>query len=146
MKSSKLLITSFLLSAMIFSCSKTITECKTQCQNGGVVNQNCGCNCPSGYTGSNCETKIQPPIPDCERYGTAKMSFRNNSSHGYNYDVLLDGSYFISVPYRTVSNAYTIAAGNHTVVFKIAGTNTNSCSPAYPNLAVCSSHEISCSY
>ncbi len=35
------------------------------CQNGGTVNQNCGCNCPTGFTGTNCQTStcIAPTIP-----------------------------------------------------------------------------------
>jgi len=30
------------------------------CLNGGVSKPDCGCNCPQGYTGSNCGTQITP--------------------------------------------------------------------------------------
>lgn len=53
-------IAAFSLMAMVFfSCEKADKECLTVCQNGGVVNENCGCNCPQGFTGINCENKIK---------------------------------------------------------------------------------------
>lgn len=30
------------------------------CLNGGVSTSNCGCNCPIGFTGSNCSTQVTP--------------------------------------------------------------------------------------
>jgi hypothetical protein len=37
--------------------------CSTVCQNGGLVNTSCGCDCPSGYTGANCEiAMLRPPV------------------------------------------------------------------------------------
>lgn len=47
----------FIFSASFFGCSKD-DDCETTCQNGGAVNENCGCNCPSGFTGANCETAV----------------------------------------------------------------------------------------
>jgi hypothetical protein len=44
------------------SCSSdddvpTTKPCTTICKNGGTVKPDCGCDCPIGFTGSNCETK-----------------------------------------------------------------------------------------
>ncbi len=41
-----------LLTILIVSCDK---PCTIVCQNGGFVTEDCGCNCPLGYTGSNCQ-------------------------------------------------------------------------------------------
>lgn len=47
---------------LIFGCSEdSSTPCiPINCLNGGTSNSDCGCNCPTGYTGSNCGTQITP--------------------------------------------------------------------------------------
>ena len=68
MKNLKLILAISALAVMISSCKKdespspssgggSTTSCTTTCQNGGTVNSNCGCDCPTGYTGTNCQTK-----------------------------------------------------------------------------------------
>ena len=56
-----------LTTAIIFtSCEKgeenpsdvVSPTCNNVCQNGGTVNANCGCDCPSGFTGTNCQTPV----------------------------------------------------------------------------------------
>ena len=50
----------------LFGCSKdspttTPAACTPiSCLNGGVSRPDCGCNCPQGYTGSNCGIQITP--------------------------------------------------------------------------------------
>ena len=50
----------------LFGCSKdspttTPAACTPiTCLNGGVSRPDCGCNCPQGYTGSNCGIQITP--------------------------------------------------------------------------------------
>ena len=53
-----LVLFSFIL---LFSCSKDSTSCAPiTCLNGGISTPDCGCNCPVGYTGSDCSTEKMP--------------------------------------------------------------------------------------
>ena len=51
---------------LMYGCSKdsptsNAANCAPiACLNGGVSRPDCGCNCPQGYTGSNCGTQITP--------------------------------------------------------------------------------------
>ena len=54
-----------LLIFTIFSCSKDSATSSSNCTpipclNGGVSRPDCGCNCPQGFTGTNCGTQITP--------------------------------------------------------------------------------------
>jgi hypothetical protein len=51
MKMLKLIIAIFTIVILFASCKK----CKTVCLNGGAVTEDCGCKCPGGYSGLNCE-------------------------------------------------------------------------------------------
>ncbi len=66
MKKFKRLLVILTATLLIISCKKEHTNpdpqtpptCSQVCQNGGRVNANCGCDCPAGYTGANCETAL----------------------------------------------------------------------------------------
>lgn len=70
MKKLKSIIAICAVAALIASCKKDdnaplnppIPSCQTECLNGGTVNSNCGCDCPTGYTGTNCQTVVPPPV------------------------------------------------------------------------------------
>jgi hypothetical protein len=81
----------------------------------------------------------------CQTNNTADVSFQNNSTTSKSYDVIWDGSRVESnlAPGAT-SAVHTQAAGSHTLEFHVAGTQTNACSPASPNIAQCSTHTYSC--
>jgi len=52
-----------LMIAMFFGCSKdeSSSSCTPiACLNGGVSTPDCGCDCPQGYTGTNCGTQVMP--------------------------------------------------------------------------------------
>ena len=54
------------IAMLMYGCSKdsptsNAANCAPiACLNGGVSRPDCGCNCPQGYTGSNCGTQITP--------------------------------------------------------------------------------------
>lgn len=53
------------ISIFLFGCSSDSTSTTTPCVpitclNGGISNSDCGCNCPTGYTGANCGTQVTP--------------------------------------------------------------------------------------
>ena len=57
-------ILAFLLLTLNFlSCSSDSSEnpcTPISCLNNGVSNSNCGCDCPTGFSGTNCGTQITP--------------------------------------------------------------------------------------
>src|SRR6185436_3662208 len=120
--------------------------CTMSCYNGGIVTSDCDCNCPAGFTGVHCETPVAPVIQDCEKYHTANVTFKNNSTQHYAYDIVLDGALLTTISYQTVSIIYTVAVGQHTISFKIHGTNNYACTTGTPVLIECSSHQFSCDY
>ncbi len=51
-----------LLTLSLSSCSgdDAVPCTPISCLNGGISNANCGCDCPQGFTGTNCSTQITP--------------------------------------------------------------------------------------
>ena len=82
--------------------------------------------------------------PACETNNTATTSFQNKSTTSSTYNVVLDGSTIVSyLAAGATSASSTVAAGSHTIQFKLLNGNA-ACSPAYPSLAQCSSYSYSC--
>lgn len=54
------------------------------CFNGGTSTPNCGCTCPQGYTGSNCQTQVQPTKITITKIRVT--SFPNTTSSGATWD------------------------------------------------------------
>jgi len=55
--------TVFILVLFFSSCSSDSSDdgcTPITCLNGGISNSNCGCDCPQGFTGSNCSTQMAP--------------------------------------------------------------------------------------
>ncbi|MEO8568762.1 MAG: calcium-binding EGF-like domain-containing protein [Ginsengibacter sp.] len=71
MKKLKLIFMAFSAMVIFNSCKKTGPDLPTEiqpppcgniCENGGKIDANCHCNCPSGFTGANCQTKVLYPV------------------------------------------------------------------------------------
>ena len=74
--------------SLLFSCSsdsETETRCTPiACLNNGVSNSNCGCDCPQGFTGSNCSIQSTPTIIKITKI---KVKYFPNTDNGSNWDV-----------------------------------------------------------
>lgn len=135
-------ITLTLFSVVAYTgCIKTdsITDkcASVSCKNGGTCSGGI-CYCPSGYTGTNCEKRT------CEANNTAQVRFQNKTGTSQTYSVLWDGSVITTLGPGATSDYYTVAAGEHTLHFKIANTGNEACTQSTPNLAVCSTMEYWC--
>ncbi len=107
------------------------------CQHGGTCKSG-SCNCPSGYSGTRCETQT------CAVNSTAQVQFSNRSASS-TYSVVWDGSVMETLAPGVTSEFFTVAAGEHTLEFKYANGSTSACSLSTPNLAQCSSMVYWCS-
>jgi hypothetical protein len=121
------------------ACTKD--ECASvTCQNGGSCSDG-DCTCPSGYTGTRCETAVN----NCVVNNTGEVQFSNRSS-GSTYDVLWDGSIITTLSPGVTSGFFTVSAGSHTLTFRYSNSTNNSCTPSTPNVAQCSSMVYWCTY
>jgi hypothetical protein len=129
-----------IFSATLYSaCTKD--PCKdVSCKNGGTCKAG-SCICPSGYTGSRCETVVQ----GCVVNNTAIVQFSNRST-GSTYSIVWDGSVMTTLAPGVNSQTYTVAAGAHTLEFKLSNGSTSACTPSTPVLAQCSSMVYWCTY
>lgn len=65
--------------------SPTPTPCiPITCLNGGTSTPNCGCTCPQGYSGLNCQTQVQPTKITITKIRVT--SFPNTTSSGAYWD------------------------------------------------------------
>ena len=74
MKKLKLIIAIFTVVLLVASCKKV---CKTKCLNGGSVTEDCGCKCPGGYSGPNCENYNPCYNINCLNGGVCANGFCN---------------------------------------------------------------------
>ena len=85
------------------------------------------------------------PIPDCQKNNTSKVFFINKSTTGKSYDVVWDGSVFYTLLPNEQSDTMTVSAQiAHSLIFKVAGTNTIACSESNPILTQCGLHWYWC--
>lgn len=80
------LLTTFLL--INFSCSSDSDSDSTctpiSCQNGGISNSDCGCDCPNGYSGTNCGSQVMPTKIKVTKI---RVKYFPNTNNGTNWDV-----------------------------------------------------------
>jgi hypothetical protein len=74
---------------LFFNCSSdSTTPCiPIICKNGGASTPDCGCNCPQGYTGSDCSTQITPTKITITKIRV--KYFPNSTTTGNYWDVSL---------------------------------------------------------
>ncbi|MBL7928402.1 MAG: T9SS C-terminal target domain-containing protein [Bacteroidia bacterium] len=94
----------FLAVASLPSCKKK-DDCKTTCQNGGVVNDNCGCDCPAGFTGTFCETQAGQTI-EVQGNITSDANWTSNNTY------IIKGFVYVKEPATLTIEAGTIIKGD----------------------------------
>ncbi len=88
-----------------------------------------------------------PSVPACQLNNTATVTFENRSSSNTTYSLIWDGSTLTTLAPSVKSESYTVAAGvQHTMVFRIANSSNNACTPSTPTLAQCTSSTYWCTY
>jgi hypothetical protein len=83
--------------------------------------------------------------PDCEKNSTGTVYFINNSNTNKTYDIIWDGSLWATVTPNGRSATFTVASGQHTLLFRFTNTTTQACTSSTPNIAICSNVYYSCS-
>ena len=112
------------------ACTKDACASVT-CQHGGTCTGG-NCSCPTGYTGTHCETQA------CAANNTAQVQFSNRSANK-TYSIIWDGSVMTTISAGVTSSYYTVAAGTHTLEFRYSNSTDDACSISSPVMAQCSS-------
>ena len=103
--------------------------------------------CCGGGGGGKSSSPVAPsPIPACEANNTAEAVFENRSISNTTYDVIWDGSRLLTLVPGERSRQYTVSATRHTLVFKIANTDSEACNESTPSPPQCSNWLAWCSY
>lgn len=97
MKTIKLFALLTFFTFLNYSCSSDSSEDITCtpiiCLNNGVSNSDCGCDCPEGYGGENCNTIIQPLKVVITK--VVVKSFSNSNDSGFRWDGNNDADIYI---------------------------------------------------
>ena len=89
------------------------------CLNGGTSNANCGCDCPQGYSGTNCGNITTPSKVIITK--VVVKSFNNLNNSGIGHDIANGPDIYIKI-----NNGSTVIY-DHPTLFSnaTAGLNTN---------------------
>ena len=123
----------FVVVMLFVSCSSDSgdTPCvPISCLNGGTSTADCGCDCPEGYSGTNCSTVVQPSKVIITK--VIVKSFPNTNSNGFLWDVTNGADIYIKIK----SGATVIY--DHPSVFSnsLGGSNLNYQFSLNPNLQI----------
>ena len=83
---------------LIVSCSSDSgdTPCvPISCLNGGTSTADCGCDCPEGYSGTNCSTVVQPSKVIISK--VVVKSFQNTNSQGFLWDGTNNADIYVKI-------------------------------------------------
>ena len=124
-------ISAFVLLTLNFtSCSSDEPCAPIDCLNDGVSNSNCGCDCPQGYTGTNCSTVLQPSKVIITK--VVVKTFNNLDDSGFLWDGTNGADIYIKF------NNGTTDVYSHPSYFSntTGGTNLNYQFTLSPNLQI----------
>ena len=87
------------------------------CLNGGTSTADCGCDCPTGFTGSNCDTQITPTQVKITKIRVTKFPDTNNGNY---WDTFPNSDADI---YVTIQNSSSVTIYNSPTYFENATSN-----------------------
>ena len=103
------------------------------CLNNGISNANCGCDCPEGYTGTNCSTQM---LPTTIKITNIKVKYFPNLDNGNYWDVSVPVAANASPDiYVTLENSNNLELFNSPTYFENVlsdGTSTWNFTPSTP--------------
>jgi hypothetical protein len=133
MKKNVVLLVVLFLHVLFYSCSDSGTSedvpcVPITCLNNGISNDNCGCDCPQGYVGSNCSTVVTPSKVIVTK--VVVKSFDNLNSNGIGHDLFNGADIYIKI------NVGNQVLYDHSTFFPnaVGGLNTNYIFTVNPNL------------
>jgi hypothetical protein len=105
---------------LIVSCSSDSgdTPCvPIACLNGGTSTADCGCDCPTGFTGSNCDTQVTPTQVKITKIRVTKFPDTNNGNY---WDTFPNSDADI---YLTLENSSSVTIFDSPTYFQNATSN-----------------------
>lgn len=130
-------ITAFVFLTLNFlGCSSDSSESPCipiSCLNNGVSNSDCGCDCPQGYTGTNCGTQLTPSIVKITKIRVKKFPAATPNGNWWDLSVISGNS--DADIYVTIENSNLTVIYSHPTYFpdaEIVGTNYYDFVPSTP--------------
>lgn len=80
---------------------------------------------------------VAPPVPSCQANNTGQITFINHSVSNTTYDVIWDGGRLTTLTPGQSSQAYTVAAAQHTATFLVTNSSIVACVTGTPVIAQC---------
>jgi len=120
---------------LVLGCSKedsTPSCTPITCLNGGVSTADCGCNCPQGYTGSNCGTQLTPSIIKITKIRVTKFPDTDNGQWWDTFPTNSDADIYITMQNSSLTTIYSHP--NYLPNSSSTGTNYFDFTPANPIL------------
>ena len=133
----KKLIALLIILVMNLNCSSDSNDpvacTPIPCLNGGTSNANCGCDCPQGYSGTNCSTQM---LPTTIKITKIKVKYFPNTDNGNFWDISFPTAVNASPDiYVTLQNSNNVELFNSPTYFENVisnGTNTWDFTPSTP--------------
>lgn len=104
------------VASVVFSACNKEDDCELNCLNGGTLKAPCGCDCLSGFSGTECENDNRP---DCVKNNTGTVVFDSYSDNPY--DCYINSVYVGQVGGWGIKNVTSTAGFKNLRVLQVSG-------------------------